>query len=515
VKFTSFGEVSIRVKLETPGEPEWIRFEVNDTGIGVPSDKRDLLFQPFSQVDNSTSRQFGGTGLGLSIVRMLVEMMGGSVGCDSEEGRGSSFWFTVPLDQQESVERPQPLSLAGRRILVVDDNARSRSLTMELLTYWKARAREAADAEQALDLLRSTAGDPFDAVLLDLEMPGMDGEQLGKLILRQPGLSRPPLILLTPLDRSTDAGGWRRLGFAGHVAKPVKQGELGKCLASVLGYGPAPVGQAAAAQKSRSREGREQIRLLVVEDNNVNQAVALGILENLGYRADVVGDGHSALTGLTGKDYDVVLMDCQLPRMDGYEATRQIRRRDSAVRNHDIPIIATTAHALAGDREKCLAAGMNGYVAKPLNADALERAIEEWTGGEPAPAAPAAILPAPPVRAVTTFDGDDFVERLMGDQKLAKRIVRGFMDEMPRQIASLAQAVGNRDAQQVRLVAHSIKGAAANVSGMELREAAFQLEMNGAAGDLTVAAAALPKLSDSFDRLRSALETFSRDDPAV
>ena len=514
-KFTTAGEVSIRVKLESDTDQRKIRFEISDTGIGIAADKRRLLFQPFSQLDSSTSRRYGGTGLGLSIVRMLVEMMGGKVGLESEEGKGSCFWFTLPLERQSAVERPRALSLAGWRVLVVDDNAASRSLIMELLDFWKVNASQAADAESALHLLKDADGGPFDAVLVDLEMPGTDGERLGTLIREDPTLAATALVLLTPQKLAADAERWQQQGFAGHVSKPVKQGELGGCLASILGYGPAPVRPDVKPKPSRtSREMRAQLHLLVVEDNTVNQEVALGILEKLGYRADVVADGRSALSALAEKDYDLVLMDCQLPEMDGYEATRRIRQPDTAVRNHDIPIIATTAHALAGDREKCLDAGMNGYVSKPLRHEALEQAIEHWTGGTLAPMAPAA-APEPTRSApAVAFDGEDFVERLMGNEDLARRLVRGFVDDMPQQIARLAQAVNSLDSQTVRLVAHSIKGAAANVGGREMQEIAWKLEQTGSAADLTASATALPELAASFVRAKQLMEHFVNEDPA-
>jgi two-component system sensor histidine kinase/response regulator len=516
VKFTAAGEVSIRAKLEIAGGAGWVRFEVSDTGIGVPADKRHLLFQPFSQVDTSTSRHYGGTGLGLSIVRMLVDLMGGKVGCQTENGKGSCFWFTVPLKRQSDVERPFPLSLAGRRILVVDDNACSRGLMMEMLIFWKARAEQAGDAETVLDRLHNAEEDPFDAVLVDMEMPGVNGEQMAALLRQHPGLAHTPMLLLTPLTQSADAEHWRRRGFAGHVSKPLKQGELGTCLASVLGFGPAPARPGTEPKKSRlNRQMRAGLRLLVVEDQKVNQQVALGILENLGYRADVVTDGCGALNALSRTDYDLVLMDCQMPGMDGYEATRLIRRRDTDVCNHDIPIIATTAHAMAGDRDMCIAAGMNGYVTKPLRPEVLLQAIEKWTGGMPDvidPAAPLPVLLNVPMAAV--FDREDYIERLMGNRELAQRIIRGFLNDMPEQIARLAQALSDHDATQARLVAHSIKGSAANVCGLEVREAAWILEQKASLGDLVGAAAALPELLASFQRFGPVVESFCGEDPS-
>ncbi len=510
IKFTAAGEISIRVKRQTGVDRDEILFIVSDTGIGIPQDKRHLLFQPFSQVDTSTSRRFGGTGLGLSIVRMLVEMMGGAVDFDSVEGKGSRFWFTVALKDQTAAERPRTLSLAGWHILVVDDNAASRGLTVELLDLWQVKSAQATDAESALRLL--TTGGPFDAVLVDYEMPGTDGEGLAELIRRQPGLTGVPLVLLTPLRSLAEAERWRSAGFAAQVSKPVKQGELGTCLASILGYGPAPQ-RPLAKLKVLSRSNRSQrarLSLLVVEDNKINQEVARGILANLGYPADVVDDGQAALRALAEKHYDLVLMDCQMPVMDGYEASRRIRHPDSAVRNREIPIIATTANAMTGDPEKCLESGMSGYVSKPLRPQALEEAIEEWTCDILASPAPAHLPPPAPVarEAAALFDGKDFAERLMGNEDLERRILRVFMDDMPRQLMMLAQALNDADEDAVRLVAHSIKGAAGNVGGTEMREIAWKLEQCGSA-----ATTALPDLMASFERTRPLMQRFCESTP--
>jgi CheY-like chemotaxis protein/HPt (histidine-containing phosphotransfer) domain-containing protein len=469
-------------------------------------------------MDTSTSRKYGGTGLGLSIVRMLVNMMGGEVGVDSEAGKGSCFWFTIALERQLAVERPRTLSLAGWRILVVDDNAASRRLMMELLLLWQASAEQAENAEAALARLKDPEVGRFDAVLMDLEMPGVDGERLRTQLHEQPGWSDVACVLMTPLRLSADGERWRRLGFAGHVSKPVKQGELGTCLASILGYGPPRARARAAAPRSRtSREQRAQLRLLIVEDNTVNQEVVLGILQNLGFMADVVADGRSALRLLAEKDYDLVLMDCQMPEMDGYETTRRIRQPDTPVRDHAIPVIATTAHAMTGDREKCIAAGMNGYVAKPLRSDVLEQVIEEWTSGlalarpDLRPVSPPD--PSSPSAAALVFDQQDFVERMMGNENLAQKIIRGFVKDMPRQIALLAEAVKNLDGNAVRLAAHSIKGAAGNVGAVRMQHISWTLEQTGIAGDFTAAAAALPELSLSFESAKPIMETFCSQDP--
>jgi CheY-like chemotaxis protein len=407
------------------------------------------------------------------------------------------------------------LSLAGHHVLVIDDNAESRALLEELLTLWQVRWETAASAEKAFNLLAAADANRFSALLIDQEMPEVNGEQLCAKILQYPALAQIPMILMTPLSQSADGERWIRAGFSAFISKPVKQGELGANLATVLGRPRLPAISRAPLQFRRAGlKPRAEMRLLVVEDNKVNQMVALGILKQLGYQADLAEDGASALAALAQKDYDLVLMDCQMPGMDGYEASRRIRQPETPVRNHNVPIIAATAHALSGDREKCLAAGMDGYITKPLRSDTLEDAIHEWTsgrGGTSEPPEPEAEVAKPDPAG---FDHEDLLDRLMGDEELARHIVRGFVDDMPRQLAALAKAVGKRDSGQVRHVAHSIKGTAGNVSGMEVQKAAAKLEKDSTDGDLSGAAASLRELSRRFDEVRPAMEHFSQCEPA-
>ena len=508
VKFTNSGEVSIRVHRLPENTPA-VRFEVSDTGVGVPKEKSQLLFRPFSQADTTTTRRYGGTGLGLSIVAGLVQLMGGQVGFESELGKGSRFWFTARLAHDQSAWPPPPV-FAGRRVLVVDDNAASRALLAELLGFWQCSVAEAADAATALERLRSPEGS-FDAAILDLEMPGTGGDGLAASIREDPALRNIPLLLLTPLSQTGSSDRWGALGFAGTVTKPAKAGDLAACLGAIFGAGAAQRRSEARPAESRSmHERRAEVRILLVEDNAVNQAVALGILGNLGYRADIAADGTSALLALSQTQYDLVLMDCQLPDLDGYEATRLIRCAATAVLNHNVPIVAMTAHAMAGDREKCLASGMNDYVAKPISRATLEQAVERWTAsGAPAiPARPAP--PAPDANQPLEFDAEDLLERLGGNTELARRILGRFLEDMPPQLAALAQAVQDGNGEAIRRAAHTIKGAAANASGTEIRRLALKMEQLSGAGEWSGAAKNLPELAASFERTRSTIEEFCR-----
>ena len=513
VKFTHSGEVAIRVKLDRPGDTGTIRLEVTDTGIGVPKDKMDLLFRPFSQADTTTTRRYGGTGLGLSIVARLVELMGGHVGFDSQEGQGSQFWFTVRL-QPQNCEPERVPSFSGHRVLVVDRSFTSRTLLADLLGFWQCRVDQAEDVQGALAKLR-TANCSCDAVIADLEAPDGGAGRLASAVSEAPGMAHIPLILLTPLTQIS-----RMPRFSGQISKPVKQGDLAGCLAAVFGHG-CEAAQPAQRLANAPRSGREvhaRFRLLLVEDNVTNQEVALGMLENLGYRADLAPDGSAALAALARTDYDLVLMDCQLPDLDGYEATRLIRKPETDVRNHQVAIVAMTAHAMTGDRERCLAAGMNDYLSKPIDRIALARALERWTTGiekgapavDVAPVSIGAEPEAPQIPQVALFDREDLLERLSGNEDLAQRVVNRFLEGASRQLELLARAIGDSDTEAVRLAAHAIKGAAANVGGQQVRAAASKLEQLGKAGDLRPASEILQELAASFARTRDPMEQFCR-----
>jgi two-component system sensor histidine kinase/response regulator len=511
VKFTRQGAVSIHVRQSLDEKCASVRFDVTDTGIGIPKEKHHLLFERFSQADTSTSRLYGGTGLGLSIVRGLVEMMGGHTGFSSEPGKGSVFWFTAALPIQPAVERPRALSLSGNRVVILDEDAASRLVLTRLLTYWKCDVEEYLDANAAMERLREGARASIDAVVATSQPPLFLGNLLGAAMLQENRLASIPIVLLTPLHRTSSPEPWEDGRFVGRVTKPVKQGELGACLASALGCRPMngiPAGTGAAVVRVSQRDSH---RLLVVEDNIVNQEVITGMLKQLGYSADVVADGRSALRALGATEYSLLLTDCQMPEMDGYELSRIIRDPSTKVLNSQIPIIAVTAHSLAGDREKCLAAGMDDYISKPIRPQALDAVVTRWIAGVGASAltAPTSIAPSPvEPPEECQFDEADFVERLMGNESLAKRVAGAFIDTMPDQLAALDSAIRSFDAPATRLAAHSIKGAAANVGGVAVRELASKLEKMGEAGALDSAAEALPELHATFQSLKPVMQRF-------
>ena len=404
IKFTERGEVVVRARLaEEMPDSALVRFEVVDTGIGISPEAQTGLFEAFSQVDGSTSRRHGGTGLGLAISKQLAELMDGSIGVASERGVGSTFWFTVRLRKPSRAAtsarraRPPRPPLCARRVLIVDDNATNRALLERQLTSWGVRSVSVEDGPRALALLRAAGEPPFDLAILDMQMPGMDGLELARGIKAHPVTRTVPLILLTSMGLRGLAEDARRAGIAACLSKPVRQSHLYDCLATVMtpcDDGPtgaaglvnaSPPGQVphrAAAARHPAGGAASYARVLVAEDNVVNQKVTCRMLERLGYRVDVVGDGAEALEALTRIAYDAVLMDCQMPEMDGFEATAAIRAREhggvSAWPERRTPIIALTANALQGERERCLAAGMDDYISKPVKMDELAAVLRRW-----------------------------------------------------------------------------------------------------------------------------------------
>ncbi|MCX6564127.1 MAG: PAS domain S-box protein [Candidatus Aminicenantes bacterium] len=514
IKFTSRGEVAIHVRMEseTDGQIK-IRFEVKDTGIGIPQDRIGLLFTAFQQVDASTTRRFGGTGLGLAISKRLAERMGGEIGIDSVEGRGSTFWFTAVFGKQPRRKRldgPPPVDLRGVRILVVDDNATNRQVLAEQLESWGVRHAETESAAGAVDMLRAARaeGDPFRIAITDMQMPEMDGESLGRAIKADPAFGDTHLVMMSSLGKRGDAKRLKDIGFSAYLTKPVKQSQLYDCLAMVLGGGAEPdktPDTALVTRHTLHEARRRNVRILLAEDNPTNQQVAQSILEKLGFGADVVPNGRKAIQALETIRYDIVLMDVQMPEMDGFEATRAIRSGKTGVPNPGIPIIAMTAHAMKGDRELCLQAGMDDYITKPIAPQALAEALEKWMdkaqeqqlkapapGGETDPSA------SPPV-----FDRQALSARLMGDEDLLREIIAVFLEDMPKQLQALKKHIDQLDAGSAGNQAHTIKGSAANVGGMALSAAAGEMEKAGKTGRPEEIAALMPELERQFNLLRT------------
>jgi len=388
IKFTDKGSVSIRINLESESDTDArLLTEVIDSGIGIPKDRLDRLFKSFSQVDASTTRKYGGTGLGLVISKRLVEMMGGKIEVTSEEGKGSNFWFTAVFEKQDlsrdlSGTIKFPENIQGKRILGVDDNAINREIISAYLNSWKCDPTVVSTGEAALAQLIESAreGKPYDLLISDMMMPKMDGMELARLIRENKELDSTRIIMLTSCGTRGDGTRIKEIGLDGYFSKPIKQSDLYNAIISVFGIAK---GQPEAHPKQQIitrhtlKESKKQnIRILLAEDNRINQKVALHQLTKFGYQADIAVTGKEVIKALEKQSYDLILMDVQMPEMDGYEATRKIR----AMGDHrkDIPIIAMTANAMTGDREKCLEAGMNDYVSKPVNPENLLKAITTW-----------------------------------------------------------------------------------------------------------------------------------------
>jgi PAS domain S-box-containing protein len=386
IKFTNKGEVSIRVSMdqETDGLAT-VRFAVTDTGIGVSPEQLDLIFQPFSQADASMTRKYGGTGLGLVIAKQLAEMMGGQIGVESQEGGGSAFWFTAVLEKKVQEKADQTAchpQIQGKRIFVVDDSCNACEALCVLLESWECHVSSTSDPQEALPLLREgvQTQKPFDLAIIDKIMPHMDGEALGQAIKTDPMLKNTKLVMLTGWGQRGDAVRAEQIGFAAYLTKPTKGSQLFRCLVTVFdkkgstsdGRKPKLVTRHTLAEVKR------KVRILLAEDNAVNQKLALRYLEKSGYRADAVDSGKEAVEALEMIPYDIVLMDVQMPEMDGYEATHIIRDPQSHVLKHDVPVIAITANAMKGDRERCLDAGMNDYISKPIKRRKLIKVIEAF-----------------------------------------------------------------------------------------------------------------------------------------
>jgi len=387
IKFTEKGEVAIRASLDDEDATHaTIRFSVTDTGIGIPKNRMDRLFQSFSQVDSSTTRKFGGTGLGLTISKQLAELMGGQIGVESEEGKGSTFWFTAVLEKQsESKEKRMVVheNIRAKHILIVDDNATNRYVLKEQLKSWGCRYKEASSGEQALKKLSRAMidKDPFEIAIIDMQMPEMVGETVGKKIKQDPNLKNTILVLMTSMGQRGDAKRLEKIGFAAYLTKPIKQSKLYDCLATVTGIHIKKTNDKFTkiiTRHSLAEDRKRKVRILLAEDNIINQKVVLNILKKLGFSADVVANGEKAVKALEMIPYDIVLMDCQMPEMDGYEATGEIRNPQSKVLDHKVPVVAMTANAMKGDSENCLKAGMDDYLSKPITPRQLSEMLDKW-----------------------------------------------------------------------------------------------------------------------------------------
>jgi PAS domain S-box-containing protein len=478
VKFTDHGEVVVHVSLtEETADDTLLHIAVTDTGIGIPRDVQARLFQAFSQADSSTTRKYGGTGLGLAISKRLVELMGGTIGVESTPEAGSTFWFTARLGKRlapPDMVRADLTVLQGVRVLCVDDHPTTRVMLESQLSAWGMRVDGVADGSSALDGLRMAHqnADPYTVAILDAHLPDMDGRAVARAIKADPALAAVRLILLTSVGDRGQRDEAQHAEWSAYLPKPIRCSQLSDCMAMVLGHAPTP-SATRLTPRSILRDARAQIpsRILVVEDNIVNQKVAVRLLEKVGCRVDVAANGREALTLLAQLTYDVVLMDCQMPEMDGFAATAVIRQRETYTGQH-VPIIAMTANAMQGDRERCLAAGMDGYLAKPMQAGELYAVIAQCRLEGEAPAAETCISPMDLAAALALADGD---------HDLLAEMMAVLLAESPGQLATLHTAIQDGDAHQLERTAHGLKGALGAVGATRARALAQKLEDDGRA----------------------------------
>jgi signal transduction histidine kinase/DNA-binding response OmpR family regulator len=521
IKFTQRGEIVLRVETEKKtNEDILLHLSVRDTGIGIPKDRQKLIFAAFTQADNSTTRKYGGTGLGLTITARLVELMGGRIWVESETGKGSTFHVAVSFGlakaSAKQISPPDLVSLRNLAVLVVDNNSTNRRILEDILVGWHMMPTLVEGGREALAELKhaQTSGNPFSLMLTDIQMPEMDGFTLVERIKQNPELARTTIIVLTSAGQHGDGARCRELGVAGYLTKPVKQSELQDAILSSLGRKPAERDRTSLVTRHSLRESRRKLRILVAEDNPVNQMLINRLLEKRGHTVVVANNGREALMILeksTFAGFDLVLMDIQMPEMDGIEATAAIREREKSSGKH-LPIIALTAHAMKGDEDRCLGAGANSYLSKPIQHRELFSTIERLvpTAVEPLTLAPPRPEPSEPQIQKLKFDYAAAHAGFDGDTELMGEIARVFLKDCARLVAEIRRALTKGDSKALDHAAHSLKGAVSTFSAPAAYKAALTLETMGRECDLTNAKEAFQNLETEIGSLVPFLEGLAK-----
>ena len=498
IKFTETGEIVLRVDRAGGGDGDArLAFSVRDTGIGIEPERLEALFEPFTQADASITRAFGGTGLGLTISRRLCELMSGVLGVRSEPGQGSDFHFTLPLKLASADLCPQAdpddeISLSGLRALVVDDNATNRLLLDRWLAGWGMVPTQACDGAKALARLREAAqtSAPFHLALLDMQMPDLDGATLGRTIAADPALANTAVVLMTSLGARRDAARQAGLSVESCLTKPVKSRQLRRTILQALRRPArgkvAPMRpRPSAATPPAGPPADAGVRILVVEDNPINRKVVEAILRRFGCVVELARSGQEALDLLAAREFAAVLMDLQMPGMDGFQTTRAIRDPVSSVLNHEVPVVALTAYARASDRDRCLAAGMSGFLTKPLRLADLAEVLDGLAlpGTWRLPKPELSISP----ESASVLDMGALLDRLGGDADLARQVIAVFLEDYPVQLELIHEALVRRDGPEVERLAHRLKGSSANLGLVELQKIATRLEEASRARDFALA----------------------------
>jgi len=497
IKFTDEGEVVVSVTTARSSDGRAaVCFTVRDTGIGIAPEHVQSVFKEFTQADSTMTRRYGGTGLGLAISQRLVRLMGGELRVQSAVGRGSEFSFTItlPVDVGIAPRAAGVAALGGRRMLIVDDNQTNRRILREMLAAEGIKVDEVATAGEGLDAIRRAVQkkSPYDLAVLDVQMPDMDGFQLASMVRRERTLKSTNLLMLTSAGQRGDGERCRELGIRGYLTKPMSRADLLEALGTVLAQTPEETGATEVVTRHTIAESRRSLRILLAEDNPVNQQVAVAMLVKRGHEVYVVSNGREAVEAITARDYDAVLMDVQMPEMDGFEATKALR---AMPKGRDLPIIAMTAHALSGERERCLAHGMTDYLAKPFKAHELftliERASEPATATAPPTPPPPTPTSAPPV----DLEGFRTMLREAGAEGALYSVLDTFLRHAPERLAALATAAASGTGTDLASAAHVFRGAAATIGARELAELLERIETTARAGNVDAARQTFEQMS--------------------
>ena len=517
IKFTTNGEVVLRVTIvESINDDAMLRFEIQDTGIGILPENKVHIFDSFSQADLSTTRKYGGTGLGLSISRQLVNLMGGEMGVESTPEKGSTFWFTACFNKKHLREQPgliEPELLNDVKVLIVDTNNTNLQILQHHLNSFKMRVETTTNSTQALEMLRTaSATDPYIITLFDLQLNGITGVEFAKTVKEDLTIQSTRLILLTPLNKHIDMETAHEAGIATCLNKPVSKPSLYECLHTIMltdGFSDIPT------QNLQSASNMQQFNadILVAEDNQVNQEVALFMLKTMGCRVDIAENGFIAVEMSANNSYDLIFMDCQMPEMDGYSATDKIRIREAVEKSGDhIPIIALTANAIAGDHKKCLMAGMDDYLSKPFNFKQLGNILRRWIPEKEIEALTPIIIKEPQadeaetVKTEKIFDLDGLMERLEGNQTYLAKLLAICIKSTTEHMASLTDAISRGNSTDMRLEAHTIKGASANIGAHVMMKIAESMENAAKSGELACMEESYLLLEQSFQEFKSVIE---------